>query len=97
MATQLSEVLEFNPSSITLPNREVLRRLATSDSGFVFDPVNGESYTVNPSGLAVLNLLKDGRSFSEILEQLMHEFDVDTQKVERDVTDFIMQLRKHYG
>ena len=97
MNTQLSEVLEFHPVSVTLPDHNALRRLAMSDSGFVFDPVNGESYTVNPSGLAVLRLLKEGRSFSEILQQIAREFKVDTRKAERDVSDFIIQLRKHYG
>ena len=32
-------------SIAALPNAELLRRLAVSDSGFVFDPVSGDSYT----------------------------------------------------
>jgi len=97
MATQLSEVIEFHSTSITLPNSEALRRLATSDSGFVFDPVNGESYTVNPTGLAILRLLKEGRSYYEVLEHIANEYEVDSRQAERDIADYIIQLRKHYG
>jgi len=97
MHTQLSEVYEFKPVTITLPNQEVLRRLAISDSGFVFDPVNGDSYTVNPCGLTVLRLLKDGQSFNNVLQQITLDYDVDFRKAERDISDFIIQLRKYYG
>jgi hypothetical protein len=96
MNTQLSEVYEFNPVTVTLPNQDALRRLAMSDSGFVFDPVNGDSFTVNPCGLTVLRLLKDGQGLREVLEQITKDYDVDSRKAERDVLDFITQLRKHY-
>jgi hypothetical protein len=96
MNTQLSEVYEFNPVTVTLPNQDALRRLAMSDSGFVFDPVNGDSFTVNPCGLTVLRLLKDGQGLREVLEQITKDYDVDSRKAERDILDFITQLRKHY-
>ena len=70
MNTQLSEVYEFNPITVTLPNQEALRRLAMNDSGFVFDPVNGDSFTVNSCGLTVLRLLKDGQSLSDVLDDV---------------------------
>lgn len=97
MATRLSEVIELHSGTMTLPNADALRRLATSDSGFVFDPVKGESYTVNPSGLAVLSLLKQGRNYDQVVEQITQQFDVDSRQAERDISDFIIQLRKHYG
>lgn len=97
MNTQLSEVYEFHPISVTLPDQNALRRLAMSESGFVFDPVNGDSYTLNPSGMVVLRLLKDGQGFDEIIRHVTCEFDVDSRKAERDISDFIIQLRKHYG
>ena len=96
MNTQLSEVFEFSPVTVTLPNQEALRRLALSDSGFVFDPVNGDSYTVNSCGLSVLRLLKDGQSLSEVLDCVTKDYKVDSRKAERDILDFIVQLRKYY-
>jgi hypothetical protein len=97
MNTQLSEVYEFNPmSAVTLPNPDALRRLAVSDSGFVFDPVNGDSFTVNPCGLAVLRLLKDGQTLHNVLDQVTKDSKVDFQRAERDILDFVVQLRKYY-
>lgn len=96
MNTQLSEVYEFNPVTVTLPNLEALRRLALSDSGFVFDPVNGDSFTVNTTGLTVLRLLKDGHSLGDILDQVSELYNVESRRAERDILDFIIQLRKYY-
>lgn len=96
MNTQLSEVYEFNTISVTLPNQDALRNLALSDSGFVFDPVNGNSFTVNTCGLLILRCLKDGRSFHEVLELLHQEYLVDSRQAEKDVLDFIAQLRNQY-
>ena len=96
MNIQLSEVYEFNPVTATLPNQDALRRLALSDSGFVFDPVNGDSFTVNSCGLTVLRLFKDGQSLSEVLDLVTKEYKVESRRAERDVLDFIVQLRKYY-
>ena len=96
MNTQLSEVYEFNPVTVTLPDQEALRRLAVSDSGFVFDPVNGDSFTVNSCGLSVLRLLKEEQDLSKILDGVTKEYKVDSRRAERDVLDFIVQLRKYY-
>ena len=35
-----------------------LRQLAVSDTGFVFDPQTGQSFTVNATGRLVLDCLK---------------------------------------
>jgi hypothetical protein len=39
---------------------ERLSNLALSPTGFVFDPRTGATYTVNPTGRAVLEALRDG-------------------------------------
>lgn len=96
MNTQLSEVYELNPVMVTLPNQDALRRLAISDSGFVFDPVNGDSFTVNQSGMFVLRLIKDNQNLNIVLEAVTKEYKVDAFRAERDILDFIVQLRKYY-
>jgi hypothetical protein len=96
MNTQFLEEYEFNPVTVTLPNQEALRRLAMSESGFVFDPVNGDSFTVNACGMTVLRLLKDGQNLSEVMDQVAKEYLVDSRQAERDILDFIIQLRKYY-
>ena len=72
-----------------------LRELALSDSGFVFDPMTGHTFTVNPSGLFILRLLKDGVVEAEVAAKLGEQFEFDPgEDPARDIQDFILQLRE---
>ena len=72
-----------------------LRDLALSDSGFVFDPMTGHSFTVNATGLCVLQGLKEGQTPEAIVARLTSGFETDSgEDAARDVQDFIMQLRE---
>ena len=58
------------------PTPEVIGRLAVSNSGLVFDPVSGASFTVNVSGLAVLRAIQAGAVNREsIVKSLAAEFE----------------------
>ncbi|MBN1608786.1 MAG: PqqD family protein [Polyangiaceae bacterium] len=73
-----------------------LRQLAVSDSGFVFDPLTGHTYSVNGAGLEILEGLKQGLAPSDLAARLsaMYEFDADDDPL-RDIEEFIAQLRKN--
>ena len=72
-----------------------LRELALSDSGFVFDPMTGHTFTVNTSGLLILRWLKDGAELEEVAQRLASEFEVEPgEDPARDVQDFLAQLRE---
>ena len=38
----------------------IKKSIALSDSGFVFDPSSGDSFSTNPIGLEIINQLKEG-------------------------------------
>jgi PqqD family protein of HPr-rel-A system len=71
-----------------------LHDLAISDSGFVFDPLTGFTFTVNPTGLLLLQGLKQGKSLEE-LQALIHEgFELDGHEdIGLDVSDFVATLK----
>jgi PqqD family protein of HPr-rel-A system len=72
-----------------------LRDLAVSDGGFVFDPVTGQTYTVNNTGLSVMRALKDGRPVTEIVASLAEDFETDgSEDIARDVDGIIGRLRE---
>jgi PqqD family protein of HPr-rel-A system len=72
-----------------------LRDLALSDQGFVFDPLSGYTFTVNPTGLLVLRLLKEGRGTAAIVHELQETFELDGgEDVGRDVDEMILRLRE---
>lgn len=78
-----------------------LHDIALSETGFVFDPWTGASFTVNATGLCVLEGLRDGLGRAAIAERLAERFDVrdgaaaGTQDLARDVDEFVTVLRHH--
>ena len=72
-----------------------LKDLALSDTGFVFDPYSGATFTVNASGLCILQGLREGLSRGDVRERMLQRFDVLSQDLERDISDFIQLLRQH--
>jgi len=71
-----------------------LDMLAVSETGFVFDPRTGHSYTVNATGLTVLNDLKRGEPLSTSLRRLQSEFDCP-QTVTEDLLAFVEALHNY--
>jgi PqqD family protein of HPr-rel-A system len=65
--------------------------LAVSDTGFVFDPRTGHTYSVNQTGLAVLRGLKDGHSLQQIHEELSSGFE-QAAGVDEHVRQFVQLL-----
>jgi PqqD family protein of HPr-rel-A system len=73
-----------------------LRQLAISDAGFVFDPMSGHTFSVNPTGQRVLALLKDDQDVEAIAQRLAEEFELEGgEDLQRDVEDFLARLREH--
>jgi len=77
-----------------LPAKEVLQRLALNDSGFVFDPLSGLSFTANHVALYVLRYLQKHDDINALFTAIEDEFDVSRSEAERDLTEFFAQLRK---
>ena len=68
--------------------------LAVSDSGFVFDPRTGHSYTFNGTGLLVLRGIQAGLSPAEIASRVRDEFDASDAPAEEDIAAFDLLLRE---
>ena len=72
---------------------KIKSNIAVSETGFVFDPTSGESYSINPVGQEILEQLKDGRSAEEISKAMTAEYEVDAASFEKYYYDFIGMLR----
>ena len=59
------------------------RNIAISESGFLFDPATGESYSLNVQGIEMLNMLKENKSPAEITDYFIAEYEVDRDDFER--------------
>ena len=72
----------------------IKKSIALSDSGFVFDPSSGDSFSTNPIGLEIINQLKEGKSVESIKKNLLENYMIDETTVEKDIYDFINMLVK---
>lgn len=69
------------------------KNIAASESGFVFNPTTGDSYSTNPIGAEILSLMKEGKSFAEISSTILEKYEVDAAVFEKDYMDFAAQLK----
>ena len=74
-------------------NTERLTSLAISDTGFIFDPITGQTYNSNETGIEVINLLKGGKTIEEITEILSTDYKVSRNDLELDLLDFTLSLK----
>ena len=77
-------------------NVEKLNSLAISETGFVFDPVSGHSFTTNEIGIEIISLLKSGKEIQDIIDDLQEEYAVSENELEIDVMDYIHNLKNYY-
>jgi hypothetical protein len=78
-----------------MSSRQHLKDLATSETGFVFDPYTGATYTTNATGRCVLEGLREGLSRGDISARLRERFAVYGQDLDSDIQDFVQLLRQH--
>lgn len=69
------------------------KNIAISDSGFLFNPTTGDSYSVNPIGQEILQLLQEDKSEDEITKTIVKQYMIDKNTVEKDLYDFLNMLR----
>jgi len=72
---------------------KVKKNIAISDTGFVFDPSTGDSYTLNETGLEIVQLLKSGKTNDEIVDSITQLYDIDRHSFERYFLDFLGMLK----
>lgn len=67
--------------------------LAVSDSGFVFDPTTGDSFSLNDTGRKIVELMKEGKSEQEISEYFIDNYEIDKDTFEKNFIDFTAMLQ----
>ncbi len=68
--------------------------VAVSETGFLFDPNTGESFSLNKTGQFILKLLKDNKDEAEVLEAVMEKYEVDPAVFQRYMDDFVRMLEQ---
>ena len=68
------------------------KNIAVSESGFVFNPTTGDSFSLNSVGTEILRLMKDGKSENDIKNTIRAWYDIDEETLDKDYYDFLKML-----
>ena len=68
--------------------------IAVSDSGFIFDPTSGDSFTLNEVGRTIFNGIREGLTADEIFHKLSAEFELEKATFDRYFLDFTITLKQ---
>lgn len=77
---------------MSAPRYRVKDLLTINESGFLLDATDGESFTLNRTGLAILRALLAGDDARRIGEKIAETFDVPEATARRDVDRFLAHL-----
>jgi hypothetical protein len=67
--------------------------LKVNESGFLFDPTTGESYSLNQMGISYFNWISEGKSTEEMKEMVTTQYNVDEITFEKSFIDFKSRLK----
>ncbi len=69
-------------------------RLQVSESGFVFDPQTGSTFSLNHTGVRLVQMIKEGRSQDQLIDALVKEYAIEPADARRDIEDFTIALKE---
>jgi len=72
----------------------IKKNIALSDTGFVFNPTTGDSYTINQVGQEILGFFSENKSLEEITPLMTTTYDIDPPSFEKYFFDFVSMLRQ---
>lgn len=75
---------------------QINKNIAISDTGFIFNPSTGDSFSTNPVGVEIIKLMKAGKNKTDIIKSITDIFTVESSQLEKDLTDFLMMLKSYH-
>ena len=78
----------------SMKQMQLKKNIAISESGFVFDPSSGDSFSLNPVGMEILEYLKEGKDLNEITGIMTKNYEIDADSFEKYFYDFIGTLKQ---
>ncbi|OFX77525.1 MAG: hypothetical protein A2X12_10785 [Bacteroidetes bacterium GWE2_29_8] len=74
---------------------KIKNSIAISNTGFIFNPVSGESFTTNQMGVEIINMLKAEMAYESIKDHIMDKYEVESTAFEKDYYDFVSLLKAY--
>lgn len=74
---------------------KIKSNIALSESGFIFNPNTGESFTLNPTGQQLFVMIREGMEYDAIRDYFMKHFETEESIFEKDFEDFIHMMTSY--
>lgn len=74
---------------------KIKKNIALSDSGFIFNPTTGDSFSLNPIGHEIFQLLQANTPDEKIVSAITEAYMIDKTTVEKDLYDFKNMLKSN--
>jgi hypothetical protein len=71
------------------------KNIAISETGFIFNPLTGDSFSTNLVGLDVITLLREGKTMNEVSKFVTDKYGTEVNDFEKDLEDFRIELRDY--
>lgn len=71
------------------------KNIALSESGFVFDPSTGDSFSLNEEAQNIVRLMNENRTVEEITDYMVEEYEIDRSGFEKYFFDFVSSLKQY--
>jgi len=73
---------------------KIRKNIATNEEGFIFNPGTGDSFSANTIGTEIISLLREDKTLPAIISVICAKYDVDNNQFEKDLDDFVAQLKE---
>ncbi|MBP1357079.1 MAG: PqqD family protein [Sulfolobus sp.] len=76
---------------------ELKKRIKLKEEKFgvvVFDTETEKVFVTNNIGKEIIEKLKEGKNLNQIVDELVKEYEEDSEQIRKDVNEFIEQLKK---
>lgn len=74
---------------------KIKSNIALSESGFIFNPNTGESFTLNPAGMEIFEMIRQESPSASILKAILQKYDIEKDLAEKDLEDFLQHLETY--
>jgi len=64
------------------------KNIALSESGFVFNPTTGDSFSTNRVGIDIIQHLQAAKKDKDIIKLMVDKYDIEINVFEKDLQDF---------
>ncbi len=73
---------------------KVNKNIAVSESGFLFDSMSGDSFSLNPIAAEILELIREQKSLDDVKQILLNKYEVTPTLLDKTIDEYVFTLKK---